>query len=350
MQLGMIDLGGIGASLVRRLLAGGHDCVVYDKSPRLVAELAAERARGASSLVDLAKELDAPRVICLAVQATAVDDTIAAVLPHLEAGDILVDCGSSYYLDDVSRSRSLADLRIQFMDVGISGLIGGLDQGYCLTIGGDEATARYLDPMFRQLARGIGGVPSQAPGVSAPTTAGLGYLYCGPSGAGHFAKMIHDGIEYGVIAAYAQGLSILHGAKSRQDDPADEPGAPGTDQPRYQFNLPAVAEVWRHGSPLASSMLDLTARVLAEDPGLREFHGHVASTREGWFALRAAAAEAISIPVLASALYWSTRAGEPVDFSSRLWAAVHQALDVPREGIVSHRPGAGRPPSPAGSA
>ena len=312
MQVGVIDLGRRGAHIVRRLLAGGHQCVVFDECPRRIAELAAERARGASSVSDLASELDAPRVIWLAVPASAVGRTIAELLPHLEAGDILIDSADSHYVDDIRRGADLGAAHIRYVDVGVSGGIGGgPDQTYCLTIGGDEAVVRALDPIFKQLA------------------AEAGYLHCGPAGAGHFVNMIHDGIESCFMEAYAEGFSILRGANVGRMPRGADPQArrlTNLEHFRYEFNLRDVAEVWRHGSLIASSVLDQIACALAKTAMLEASSGSVRRNREDWPGIRAAVDEAVSVPVLAAATYLGGTARDETDFSRKLVAAVQQQV------------------------
>jgi 6-phosphogluconate dehydrogenase len=308
MQLGVFDLGSTGACIARRLLSSGVRCVVYDRSPRLVAELAAEMAHGARSLADLANELDSPRMIWLTCASDVVDAAIKELLPHLERDDIIVDCTDSYFVDDVRRAADLAAVGVHYVDVGMTSSAGEPGRGLCLTIGGEAAAVRCLDPVFRVLAD-----RSVMAGQSEPTAA-RGYLHCGPAGAGHFVNMIHDGIECGVIAAYAEGFSVLRAAQAGLKDGG-----------KYDFNLREIAEVWRHGSVLASSVLDLTARALTKDGAPDRCSGPRAPTRRDWLAIRTAADEAVPIPVLASAMYRPAADGEKASFSTQLLTAVREA-------------------------
>src|SRR4029077_1024098 len=269
MQLGMIGLGRMGANMVRRLIKKGHSCVVFDRSSKAVADLVRDHAIGADSLIDLVKKLEKPRAVWLMVPAAVVDQTIADLLPHLEAGDILIDGGNSYYVDDIKRAKDLAPKQIHYVDVGTSGGVWGLERGYCLMIGGERDVVQHLDPIFKTLAPGSGGVPRTAARERQPGTAEDGYLHCGPSGAGHFVKMVHNGIEYGLMAAYGEGLNILkHANVGKQNRPQDAETAPLRNPERYQydFNLADVTEVWRRGSVVASWLLDLLSAALVEQP------------------------------------------------------------------------------------
>ncbi len=323
MQLGMIGLGRMGANMVRRLLAGGHDCVVFDASPDAVAALARERATGAGSLADFAAKLARPRAVWLMVPAAAVDRTIADVLPHLEPGDILIDGGNSHYVDDIRRAQALAPQGIRYVDVGTSGGVWGLERGYCMMIGGEAAAVKHLDPIFARLAPGATAV-ARTPGGSSGT-AERGYLHCGPSGAGHFVKMVHNGIEYGIMAAYAEGFGILRAANAgKQGRAVDAETAPlaAPEHYQYDFSLPEVAEVWRHGSVIASWLLDLTATALARDPALAGFAGRVSDSGEGRWAVKAAIDEAVPAPVLTAALYGRFGSRGEADFQNRLLSAL----------------------------
>ena len=307
MQLGMIGLGRMGSNMVRRLIRKGHQCVVFDRVPAAVTALTNERACGADSFVDLVRRLQKPRAVWLMVPAAAVDATIAQVEPHLEDGDALIDGGNSYYIDDMRRSQALAARGIHYIDVGTSGGVWGLERGYCMMIGGDTATVQRLDPLFAALAPGRGQI-ERTPGRTAAktTTAEQGYLHCGPSGAGHFVKMVHNGIEYGLMAAYAEGLHVLRAAnvgKTRRE--VDAETTPLRDPEHYAFDidLAEVAEVWRRGSVVASWLLDLSAAALLEDPQLEAFAGRVSDSGEGRWTIKAAIDEAVPAPVLSAALY-----------------------------------------------
>ena len=281
MQLGMIGLGRMGANMVRRLLRNGHVCTVFDMSPAAVAELAKDGAVGAASLADLASRLAKPRAIWLMVPAAVVDRTIADLLPYLEPGDTLIDGGNSYYVDDIRRAGDLAAQHIDYVDVGTSGGVWGLERGYCMMIGGPAATVRRLDPIFKTLAPGIGEIDRTPGREKRGGTAEEGYLHCGANGAGHFVKMVHNGIEYGLMAAYAEGLGILRAANvGKQQHAIDAETTPLRDPAHYQYDLdlPDIAEVWRRGSVIASWLLDLTAAALAKDPALAGFGGRVSDS------------------------------------------------------------------------
>ena len=276
MQLGMIGLGRMGANMVRRLIGGGHSCVVYDMAPKAVQDLVREKATGASSLADFTAKLAAPRAIWLMVPAAVVDKTLAALLPHLAAGDIVIDGGNSNYVDDIRRAQELAAKGIHYVDVGTSGGVWGLERGYCMMIGGEEAIVRHLDPIFARLAPGIGDIARTPGRAAAGGTAEQGYLHCGANGAGHFVKMVHNGIEYGLMAAYAEGMNVLRGANvgsAQHAVDAETTPLANPEHYRYDFNLPDIAEVWRRGSVIASWLLDLTANALAQGSGARELLG-----------------------------------------------------------------------------
>jgi 6-phosphogluconate dehydrogenase len=325
MQLGMVGLGRMGANMVRRLIGGGHECVVYDMSPKAVAELAKEKAVGAASLADFVKRLAKPRAVWLMVPAAVVDRTIADLLPLLEKGDIVIDGGNSYYVDDLRRAKELAPKGIHYVDVGTSGGVWGLERGYCMMIGGEAETVQRLDPIFKRLAPGRGEI-AQTPGrEQAKGSAEEGYLHCGPSGAGHFVKMVHNGIEYGLMAAYAEGLGILSAANvGKQSHAADAETTPLRDPDHYQYdlNLPDIAEVWRRGSVIASWLLDLTSAALAADPALAKFAGRVSDSGEGRWTIKAAIDEAVPAPVLTTALYERFSSRDEAEFQNKLLSAM----------------------------
>jgi 6-phosphogluconate dehydrogenase len=325
MQLGMIGLGRMGANMVRRLIRKGHSCAVFDRSPLTVGELVKENAVGADSLIDLVKKLAKPRAVWLMVPAAVVDQTISDLLPHLEAGDILIDGGNSYYVDDIKRAKDLAHKQIHYVDVGTSGGVWGLERGYCMMIGGEKDVVQHLDPIFATLAPGIGDL-SRTPGrENLDGTAEQGYLHCGPNGAGHFVKMVHNGIEYGVMAAYAEGLSVLRSANAgKQQHGVDAETTPLRDPEHYQydFNLRDVAEVWRRGSVISSWLLDLTATALVQDPGLSKFAGRVSDSGEGRWTIKAAIDEAVPTPVLTASLYERFSSRGEGDYANKLLSAM----------------------------
>jgi 6-phosphogluconate dehydrogenase len=325
MQIGMIGLGRMGANMVRRLLKGGHHCVVYDQSPNAVKQLVEENATGATSLADLVKKLDTPRAVWLMVPAAVVDKTIADLLPHLEEGDTLIDGGNSYYVDDLRRAGELAPKRINYVDVGTSGGVWGLERGYCMMIGGPDQTVQRLDPIFQTLAPGVGDIPRTPGREKAEGTAEQGYLHCGPSGSGHFVKMVHNGIEYGVMAAYAEGLAVLHGANiGKRPHEIDAETTPLRNPEHYQYDLDLrdIAEVWRRGSVIASWLLDLTAAALVKDVALSEFAGRVSDSGEGRWTIKAAIDEAVPVPVLTTALYERFASRGEADFQDKLLSAM----------------------------
>src|SRR5881397_4027007 len=301
MQLGMIGLGRMGANMVRRLIQKGHQCVVFDASPKVVNDLVKEDAAGAVSLSDMAGKLEKPRTVWLMVPAAAVDKTIAGVLTYLEAGDVVIDGGNSYYVDDIRRSKELKARGIHYVDVGTSGGVRGLERGYCLMIGGDATVVEHLGPIFSALAPGIG-TAGRTPGrEKAGGTAEQGYLHCGPSGAGHFVKMVHNGIEYGLMAAYAEGLGILRSAnigKQQHEIDAETTPLRNPEHYQYDFNLRDIAEVWRRGSVIASWLLDLTAASLVKDPALSHFTGRVSDSGEGCWTIKATIDKTVPIPIL----------------------------------------------------
>jgi 6-phosphogluconate dehydrogenase len=325
MQLGMIGLGRMGANMVRRLLKDGHNCVVFDRSPETVGQLVKEKAVGATSLADFVKKLAAPRVVWLMVPAAVVDDTIKDLLPLLEAGDILIDGGNSYYVDDIRRAKELASKNIHYVDVGTSGGVWGLERGYCMMIGGENRVIEHLDPIFATLAPGAGDIPPTPGREKSEGTAEYGYLHCGPNGAGHFVKMVHNGIEYGIMAAYAEGLGLLHSANiGKRKQGVDAETTPLRDPEHYQYdlNLTDITEVWRRGSVIASWLLDLTATALHEDPTLSNFAGRVSDSGEGRWTIKAAIDEAVPTPVLTSALFERFESRGEAAFANKLLSAM----------------------------
>jgi 6-phosphogluconate dehydrogenase len=325
MQLGMIGLGRMGANMVRRLLKGGHQGVVFDRSPKAVTELTAEKAVGSSSLADLVKKLEKPRAVWLMVPAAVVDKTIADLLPHLEAEDILIDGGNSYYVDDIRRAKELEARRIHYVDVGTSGGVWGLERGYCMMIGGEKKVVKHLDPIFSTLAPGAGDVPRTPGREKLGGTSEQGYLHCGPNGAGHFVKMVHNGIEYGLMAAYAEGLGILRDANVGKEQQAiDAETTPLREPEHYQYDLDLrdIAEVWRRGSVIASWLLDLTADALVKDPALAGFAGRVSDSGEGRWTIKAAIDEGVPVPVLTTALYERFTSRGEADYQDRLLSAM----------------------------
>jgi 6-phosphogluconate dehydrogenase len=326
MQLGMIGLGRMGANMVRRLIKKGHNCVVFDRLPKSVDDLVKEKATAAGSLAELVEELAKPRAIWLMVPAAVVDDTIADLLPRLEAGDILIDGGNSYYVDDIRRAKDLTHQKIHYVDVGTSGGVWGLERGYCMMIGGETEIIKRLDPIFATLAPGMGDIPRTIGREKIDGTAEEGYLHCGPNGAGHFVKMVHNGMEYGIMAAYAEGLAILRAANvgKEANGAADAETTPLRDPEHYQYdlNLRDIAEVWRRGSVIASWLLDLTANALLQDASLSKFAGHVSDSGEGRWTIKAAIDEAVPAPVLTSALYERFSSRGEADFANKLLSAM----------------------------
>jgi 6-phosphogluconate dehydrogenase len=321
----MIGLGRMGANMVRRLLKGGHHCVVFDRSPKAVTEIVQQNAVGASSLADLVKQLAKPRAVWLMVPAAVVDSTIEDLVPALEPGDILIDGGNSYYVDDIRRAKELAPKRIHYVDVGTSGGVWGLERGYCMMIGGEKDVVARLDPIFATLAPGRGDIPRTPGREKVGGTAEQGYLHCGPNGAGHFVKMVHNGIEYGIMAAYAEGIGILRGANvGKRSHAADAETTPLRDpeQYQYEFDLPDIAEVWRRGSVIASWLLDLSASALLKDPALARFAGRVSDSGEGRWTIKAAIDEAVPAHVLTAALYERFSSRGEADFADKLLSAM----------------------------
>ena len=325
MQLGMVGLGRMGANMVRRLIKGGHQCVVFDLSPKAVQEMVKEKAVGASSFAEFVKRLDTPRALWLMVPAAVVDKTIAELLPLLGRGDILIDGGNSYYIDDIRRGKELGPRGIHYVDVGTSGGVWGLERGYCMMIGGEAEVVTRLDPIFTTLSPGVGDIPRTAGRGTVGGTAEQGYLHCGPNGAGHFVKMVHNGIEYGIMAAYAEGLGILRAANvGQQNHAADAETTPLRDPEHYQYdlNLPDITEVWRRGSVITSWLLDLTASALIKDPTLANFAGRVSDSGEGRWTIKAAIDEAVPAHVLTAALYERFSSRGEAEFADRLLSAM----------------------------
>jgi 6-phosphogluconate dehydrogenase len=326
MQLGMVGLGRMGANIVRRLTRNGHDAVVFDVSSAVVNDLAKEKnVTGSSSFEDFVNKLSTPRAIWLMIPAGFVDETLAKITPHLTSGDIVIDGGNSYYVDDIRRAKELASKGIHYLDVGTSGGVWGLERGYCMMIGGPRPAVEHLDPIFKTIAPGKGEIPPTPGFDKIGGTAELGYLHCGESGGGHFVKMVHNGIEYGMMAAYAEGLGVLKAANiGKHAGEIDAETTPLRDPEHYQydFNLPEVAEVWRRGSVIASWLLDLTASALAGDPGLAKFGGRVSDSGEGRWTVKAAIDEGVPAHVLTAALYERFSSRGEADFANKLLSAM----------------------------
>jgi 6-phosphogluconate dehydrogenase len=324
-QLGMIGLGRMGGNMVRRLLRAGHRCVVFDRSRKAVRELVKIKAVGVASLADLVRKLPSPRAIWLMVPAAVVDQTIAELLPLLASGDILIDGGNSYYVDDLRRAKELAPRGIHYVDVGTSGGVWGLERGYCMMIGGEVSAVKSLDSVFTTLAPGRGKIARTAGRAKSTGTAERGYLHCGPNGAGHFVKMVHNGIEYGLMAAYAEGFNVLRAANiGRKTDRVDAETTPLRHPANYEYDLPLgdIAEVWRRGSVISSWLLDLTANALARDPKLSAFAGRVSDSGEGRWTIKAAIDEGVPVPVLTTALYERFSSRGEADFQDKLLSAL----------------------------
>jgi 6-phosphogluconate dehydrogenase len=325
MQLGMIGLGRMGANMVRRLMKNGHQCVVSDHSPSNITQLAGEGATGSSSVADFVKKLQKPRAIWLMIPAAVVDATLHDLLQYLEPGDIVIDGGNSYYIDDIRRAQELKAKGIHYCDVGTSGGVWGLDRGYCQMIGGETDIVQHLDPIFKTLAPGRGDVPRTPGREKASGTAEEGYLHCGPSGAGHFVKMVHNGIEYGLMAAYAEGLNILKHAnagKTQRETDAETTPLRNPEHYQYDFNLADVTEVWRRGSVVASWLLDLTAISLLDQPNLDKFSGRVSDSGEGRWTILAAIESTTPAPVLSASLYQRFTSRGEDDFAGKVLSAM----------------------------
>jgi len=327
MQLGMVGLGRMGANIVRRLMRDGHECFVYDVSEAAIAQLEGEGAIGARSLAEFAGKLTTPRAAWIMVPAAFAGDTVAELAALCESGDILIDGGNSYYRDDIDRAEALEPKGIHYVDVGTSGGIFGLERGFCMMIGGEDTVVKHLDPIFRTLAPGVESAPRTPGRHGPPAQAEHGYLHCGGHGAGHFVKMIHNGIEYGMMAAMAEGLSILKKADvGMRERVKDAENAPLRDPHyyQYQFDMPEVAEVWRRGSVVSSWLLDLTAKALQEDPEVASFSGHVSDSGEGRWTVLAAIDESVPAHVLASALYERFSSRGEADYADKLLSALRK--------------------------
>jgi 6-phosphogluconate dehydrogenase len=325
MQLGVVGLGRMGANIVRRLIKNGHHCVVYDRSEEAVNDLVNERAVGTTSSIDLVRKLQKPRVVWLMVPAAVVDSAIAGLLPSLEPGDILIDGGNSYYVDDIRRAKELASNGIHYVDVGTSGGVWGLERGYCMMIGGEPDIVRHLDPIFATLAPGIGDIQRTPNRPTDKGTAEYGYLHCGPNGAGHFVKMVHNGIEYGVMAAFAEGFGVLRDANvGKKKAEVDAETTPLRDPQHYQYDLDLgeIAELWRRGSVIASWLLDLTAAALVDDVDLKQFAGRVSDSGEGRWTIKAAIDESVPVPVLSAALYQRFSSRGESDYQDKVLSAM----------------------------
>jgi 6-phosphogluconate dehydrogenase len=325
MQLGMIGLGRMGANMVRRLIKAGHECVVFDRSPEAVADLGKQGAAGSSSLDEFLSKLKPPRAVWLMVPAAVVDQTLEQLAARMQKGDIIIDGGNSYYIDDIRRAKELQPKGIHYADVGTSGGVWGLERGYCLMIGGEPDIVKHLDPIFKTLAPGRGNIDRTPGREKVGGTAEDGYLHCGPVGGGHFVKMVHNGIEYGIMAAYAEGLNILHHAnvgKTTREADAETTPLRNPEHYQYDFNLADVSEVWRRGSVVASWLLDLTAISLLDQPSLEKFSGRVSDSGEGRWTISAAIDEGAPVPVLSSALYQRFDSRGQSDFANKLLSAM----------------------------
>jgi 6-phosphogluconate dehydrogenase len=328
MQIGMVGLGRMGANMVRRLMRDGHECVVHDVRAESVAAMVTEGAVGAGSLAELVEKLEPPRAVWMMVPAAITHDTVDQLAALVQKGDVLIDGGNSYYRDDIDRAEQLEPSGIHYVDVGTSGGVHGLERGYCLMIGGTEEAVKLLDPIFRSLAPGIGSIERTPGRDGEPSTAELGYLHCGPAGGGHFVKMVHNGIEYGLMAAYSEGLNVLrHANIGKAEHEADAETAPIHAAQRfysYDFDMPAVAEVWRRGSVIASWLLDLTAAALVESPELAEFSGRVSDSGEGRWTVAAAVDEGVPANVLSASLFNRFASRGEADYGDKLLSAMRK--------------------------
>ena len=339
MQLGMVGLGRMGANMVKRLAANGHECVVFDVSQKAVEDLSkTEHITGGTSIEDFVAKLTKPRAIWLMIPAGYVDDTIAKIVPHLEPEDILIDGGNSYYIDDIARAKELAPKGIHYVDVGTSGGVWGLERGYCMMIGGEIPVVQHLDPIFKTIAPGVGDVPKTVGREGRGGTAEEGYLHCGQNGAGHFVKMVHNGIEYGMMAAYAEGFGVLKAANiGKHTNEIDAETTPLRDPEHYMYELDVtdIAEVWRRGSVVASWLLDLTAGALAQDPELAKYGGRVSDSGEGRWTIKAGIDEGVPTPVLTASLYSRFSSRGEADYSNKMLSAMRFAfgghLEKPKE-------------------
>ncbi|MFA7521494.1 MAG: decarboxylating 6-phosphogluconate dehydrogenase [Halothiobacillaceae bacterium] len=339
MQTGMFGLGRMGSNMVRRLMQGGHECVVYNRSADAVKTLQSEGATGADSLEDFVTRLAPPRAVWLMLPATVVDEVLVQLAALLESDDIVIDGGNSYYRDDIRRAAELQKNGVHYVDVGTSGGIAGLERGYCLMIGGETDVVQHLDPIFATLAPGVGAAP-RTPGRHKPdATAEQGYLHCGPHGAGHFVKMVHNGIEYGLMAAYAEGMNILHNANAgtrTQDRDAETTPMRDPEYYQYDLDLPEIAEVWRRGSVVTSWLLDLTATALIEDADLSDFSGHVSDSGEGRWTALAAIDEGVPAPVISAALFERFASRGNADYANRLLSAMRKQFGGHDEKKAGH--------------
>lgn len=327
MQLGMIGLGRMGANLVSRLIKDGHQCVVYDVNATAVNKIVGPRIQGSASLDELIAKLAKPRAVWLMVPAGVTGKTIEELAAHMEAGDIIIDGGNSYYHDDLHRAETLKPKGIHYIDCGTSGGVFGLERGYCLMIGGEQQVVQYLEPIFKSIAPGVNAAPRTPGKTGNPGSAEYGYLHCGPTGAGHFVKMVHNGIEYGLMAAYAEGLNILRNAnagKHKRDEDAETTPLRHPEYYQYDLDLPQIAEVWRRGSVIGSWLLDLTATSLSNEPGLTSYAGRVSDSGEGRWTIAAAIDESVPTPVLTAALYERFSSRGEADFANRVMSAMRK--------------------------